>query len=342
MGLTARAGSSPVPGIRNALNVHTLQERNLMQYGFYLPNHGPTAQPGPLAEIARRGDALGFQYMVVGDHILVPRNIESPYPYTVSGDFPPAGSGEYFEQLTLLTFLAGITSNIRLVPSVMIVPYRNPLLAAKILATLDVLSQGRLTLGVGVGWMEEEFVALDAPPFAERGAVTNEYLLAFKELWTSDNPTFDGKYYQFSDIAFLPKPVQKPHPPIWVGGQSRPAIRRAAELGNGWHPVGAIPAAPLEPEELDQNMVTLRRFAERAGRDPGEIDVAMKAPLYDPALSSRESRRRFSGDPEQVAHDVQTYADTGVSQIIFDIRSADLSETTERMAWFTEEIIART
>ena len=272
----------------------------------------------------------------------MPRNIESPYPYTVGGDFPPAGSGEYFEQLTLLTFLAGITSNIRLVPSVMIVPYRNPLLAAKILATLDVLSQGRLTLGVGVGWMEEEFVALDAPPFAERGAVTNEYLLAFKELWTSDNPTFDGKYYQFSDIAFLPKPVQKPHPPIWVGGQSRPAIRRAAELGNGWHPVGAIPAAPLEPEELDQNMVTLRRFAERAGRDPGEIDVAMKAPLYDPALSSGESRRRFSGDPEQVAHDVQTYADTGVSQIIFDIRSADLSETTERMAWFAEEIIART
>ncbi len=313
-----------------------------MQYGFYLPNHGPTAQPGPLAEIARRGDSLGFEYMVVGDHILVPRRIDSPYPYTVGGDFPPAGSGEYFEQLTLLTFLAGITSNIRLVPSVMIVPYRNPLLAAKILATLDVLSQGRLTLGVGVGWMEEEFVALDAPPFSERGAVTDEYLLAFKELWTSDNPTFDGKYYQFSDIDFLPKPVQKPHPPIWVGGQSRPAIRRAAELGNGWHPVGAIPAAPLEPEELDQNMVTLRRFAERAGRDPGEIDVAMKAPLYDPALSSGESRRRFSGDPEQVAHDVQTYADTGVSQIIFDIRSADMSETTERMAWFAEEIIART
>ena len=224
----------------------------------------------------------------------------------------------------------------------MIVPYRNPLLAAKILATLDVLSQGRLTLGVGVGWMEEEFVALDAPPFAERGAVTNEYLLAFKELWTSDNPTFDGKYCRFSDVAFLPKPVQKPHPPIWVGGQSRPAIRRAAELGNGWHPVGAIPAAPLEPEELDQNIVTLRRFAERAGRDPGEIDVAMKAPLYDPALPARESRRRFSGDPEQVAHDVQTYADTGVSQIIFDIRSTDLSETTERMAWFAEEIIVRT
>ena len=312
-----------------------------MQYGFYLPNHGPTAQPDPLADIAKRGDSLGFQYMVVGDHILVPRQIDSPYPYTVGGDFPPADSGEYFEQLTLLTFLAGITTNIRLVPSVMIVPYRNPLLAAKILATLDVLSKGRLTLGVGVGWMEEEFTALDAPPFAERGAVTNEYLQAFKELWTSDNPTFDGKYYQFSNIDFLPKPVQKPHPPIWVGGQSRPAMRRAAELGNGWHPVGAIPAAPLEPEELAQSMVTLHGFAERAGRDPGEIDVAMKAPLYDPSLSGREGRRRFSGDPDQVAHDVETYAGIGVSQIIFDIRSADLNQTTERMAWFSEEVMAR-
>ena len=145
-----------------------------MRFGFYLPNNGPNAQPGPLAEIARRGDELGFYSMVTGDHILVPKEIDSPYPYTVGGEFHGGEGGEYFEQLTLLTYLAGITRQIRLVPSVMIVPYRNPLLAAKILATLDVLSQGRLILGVGVGWMEEEFVALDAPPFRERGAVTNE------------------------------------------------------------------------------------------------------------------------------------------------------------------------
>ena len=161
-----------------------------MKFGFYLPNQGPTARPGPLAEIARRGDRLGYHCMVVGDHILVPKVIDSPYPYTVGGEFPSAGSGEFLEQLTVLTFLAGITENIRLVPSVMIVPYRNPLLTAKMLATLDVLSKGRLTLGVGVGWMEEEFQALDAPPFAERGAVTDEYLQAFKELWTSDAPDF--------------------------------------------------------------------------------------------------------------------------------------------------------
>jgi len=312
-----------------------------MEFGFYLPNNGPTAQPDDLAEIAKHGDRLGYHSMVVGDHVLVPKQIDSPYPYTVSGEFPGGETGEYLEQLTLLTFLAGITQKIRLVPSVMIVPYRNPLLAAKILATLDVLSKGRLTLGVGVGWMEEEFQALAAPPFSQRGEVTNEYLQIFKELWTSDHPAFSGEHYQFSGINFLPKPVQKPHPPIWVGGQSRRAIRRAAQLGNGWHPVGAIPAAPLEPEDLAGDLVSLRRYAEAAGRDPSELDVAVKAPLYDPGTPSSGDRRRFSGMPDQILQDVQTYAEMGVTHTIFDIRSVDLNQTTDRMAWFAEEIIRK-
>lgn len=313
-----------------------------MRFGFYLPNSGPTARPEPLAAIARKGDELGFYCMVAGDHILVPKEVNSPYPYTADGRFHGGGAAEYLEQLTLLTYLAGITSSIRLVPSVMIVPYRNPLLAAKILATLDVLSQGRLTLGVGVGWMEEEFEALDAPPFAERGAVTNEYLEAFKELWTSDNPTFEGKYCRFSGIHFLPRPVQKPHPPIWVGGQSRPAMRRAARLGDGWHPVGAIPAAPLEPEELAQNIGLLHRYAEQVNRDPAELEVSMKAPLYDAGSTPPgTARRRFAGGPEEMLQDIQTYEDTGVSCIIFDIRGDDLNRSLERLDWFAEEVMTR-
>lgn len=313
-----------------------------MRFGFYLPNSGPTARPEPLAAIARKGDELGFYCMVAGDHILVPREVNSPYPYTADGRFHGGAAAEYMEQLTLLTFLAGITTSIRLVPSVMIVPYRNPLLAAKVLATLDVLSQGRLTLGVGVGWMEEEFEALDAPPFAERGAVTNEYLQAFKELWTSDNPTFEGKYCRFSGIHFLPRPVQKPHPPIWVGGQSRPAMRRAARLGDGWHPVGAIPAAPLEPEELAQNIRLLHRYAKDAGRDPGELEVSMKAPLYDAGSTpSGAVRRRFSGGTEEMLADIQTYEDVGVSCIIFDIRGDDLNRSLEGLDWFAEEVMSQ-
>lgn len=311
-----------------------------MKFGFYLPNQGPTARPEPLAAIARKGDELGFYCMVAGDHILVPQRIDSPYPYTVGGEFP-GHSGEYFEQLTLLTYLAAVTRRIRLVPSVMIVPHRPALLTAKILATLDVLSQGRLTLGVGVGWMEEEFQALGAPPFAQRGAVTNEYLRAFKELWTSDNPTFGGKYCRFSNLKFLPRPVQKPHPPIWVGGQSRPAIRRAAELGNGWHPVGGIPASPLEPEEMAQKVALLHRYAESAGRDPGELDVSMKTPLYDLGPGASGPRRRFSGGADQIRQDVQTYADAGVTHLIFDIRGSGLDHALERLEWFAAEIMAQ-
>ena len=311
-----------------------------MQFGFYLPNHGPNAQPGPLAQIAQAGDRLGYYCMVAGDHILVPNRIASPYPYTVGGEFPTGESGEYFEQLTLLTYLAGVTERIRLAPSVMIVPYRPPLLAAKILATLDVLSQGRLILGVGVGWMAEEFAALDTPPFAERGAVTDEYLRAYKELWTSPEPEFDGKYVQFSGIQFLPKPVQQPHPPIWVGGQSRAAIRRAATLGDGWHPVGAIPAATLEPEELAGDLATLHRFAEQAGRDPSTLAVSMKAPLYDPGTMQSGPRHRFSGPTDAILEDVHTYSEIGVSHIIFDIRGNDLTRALERLDWFAGEVMA--
>jgi alkanesulfonate monooxygenase SsuD/methylene tetrahydromethanopterin reductase-like flavin-dependent oxidoreductase (luciferase family) len=189
--------------------------------------------------------------------------------------------------------------------------------------------------------MEEEFEALGLPPFAERGAVSDEYIRAFKELWTSDDPSFEGKYCRFSDITFLPKPVQKPHPPIWVGGQTRRAIRRAAELGDGWHPVGATPAAPLEPEDLAEDMRLMARYAERVGRDPSEIEVAMKAPLYDSARSAGGERRRFTGEPEQIASDVRTYRDIGVSHLIFDVRSGDTNETLERMEWFSEDVVAQ-
>lgn len=314
-----------------------------MQFGFYLPNSGEGAQPDALASIAGLGDRLGFYCMVAPDHILMPRQVDSVYPYSVTGNILAggnSGAGEWPEQITSLAFLAGVTERIRLVTSVMIVPYRNPLLCAKMLATLDMLSKGRLVVGAGVGWMEEEFRLLDAPPFAERGAATDEYLRAFIELWTSDSPSFEGKFVQFSDLIFLPKPVQKPHPPIWIGGQSRAALRRAARLGNAWHPVGAIPAAPLEPEELKESLDYMRRHAERAGRDPSEIQVSMKAPLYDASSDDGGSRRRFSGPTDAVLQDIQTYADVGVTHLIFDFRSPHHSETEERMAQFSEEVMA--
>ena len=315
-----------------------------MKYGFYLPNSGAGVEPNALSDIAKLGDRLGFFCMVMPDHVLQPNQVNSTYPYSLTGDILEAGQsgdGEWPEQITTLAYLAGITDQIKLVTSVMIIPYRNPILTAKMLSTLDMLSKGRLILGAGVGWMEEEFELLDTEPFAERGAVTNEYLRAFIELWTSDNPTFEGKYVNFSDITFLPKPVQKPHPPIWIGGQSKPAIRRAAQIGDAWHPVGAIPAAPLEPEELAENLALLHNYAEKAGRDPSQIQVSVKAPLYD-SNNSDGSRRRFTGSPDEVRQDVQTYADVGVTHLIFDFRTADPHQTEDRMAQFSEEVMAVT
>ena len=314
-----------------------------MQFGFYLPNSGEGAQPDALASIATLGDRLGFYCMVAPDHILMPRQVSSVYPYSVTGSILAggnSGAGEWPEQITTLAYLAGVTEQIRLVTSVMIVPYRHPLLCAKMLATLDMLSKGRLIVGAGVGWMEEEFELLNAPPFNERGAATDEYLQAFIELWTADNPSFDGKHVNFSDIIFLPKPVQKPHPPIWIGGQSRAALRRAARIGNAWHPVGSIPAAPLEPEELAENLVYMHRHAERAGRDPSEIEVSMKAPLYDASTDAAGSRRRFSGSTDAVLQDIQAYSDVGVTHLIFDFRSPHHVETEDRMSRFSEEVMA--
>ena len=215
-----------------------------MKFGFYLPTSGPTARPEPLAEMARQGDALGFHSMVIADHIVLPREIESTYPYTLDGVYPGAAVGECLEQLTVLTFLAGITRQIRLVPSVMIVPYRNPVVTAKMLATLDVLSNGRVTLGVGVGWMEEEFQALAAPPFADRGAVTNEYLQIFKELVDQRNAFVPGQILQLLS-AGLPAQAGAEASHSNLGGraeQARPTSgghpgKRLAP--GGGHPLGS-------------------------------------------------------------------------------------------------------
>jgi probable F420-dependent oxidoreductase len=264
-----------------------------------------------------------------GDHIVVPNHIISSYPYTETGEFPGSASGEAMEQLTVLAFLAGQTQTIRLVTSVIIVPHRNPLVAAKALATLDVLSKGRLIVGIGVGWMREEFEALGLPPFEERGAVTDEYLRAYKELWTSDNPTFEGKYCRFSDMTFLPKPVQKPHPPIWVGGESRRAMRRTAQLANGWYPIGSNPQFPMgEPAQLAAGIERLAAYATEAGRAPSDIEIIYRS--HDYTLGpNRVAQRPFTGNADDIAADIRQYATLGVSHLIVDFMR--LSRTLDEM-----------
>jgi len=300
-----------------------------MRYGFYLPTRGRCAEPDALQALVRRGEALGFHSVMIADHVVFPARIASKYPYTVSGAFP--GGGDALEQLSLTAFVAAHTERLRLVTSVMILPHRPPVLAAKMLATIDVLSRGRLTVGVGVGWLREEFQALGAPDFDRRGAVSDEILAVFKTLWTRSPASFAGEFFRFDEVTCLPAPVQKPHPPIWVGGHSRAALRRAARHGDGWHPVGATPAAMLAPTELRGLIAELHRLTEAAGRDPRALTLSFKAPIYDEAIADGTTRRPFSGSPAQVLDDIRAYAELGVQELIFDFRSDDLGQSLDRM-----------
>ena len=311
-----------------------------MEFGLHLAASGPGAEPENLIEFTQRAEALGFYCVTVADHIVIPRNISSPYPYTLDGQY--RGAGHHLEQMTVMSFLAGATRRIRLVASVMIAPYRHPVVAAKALATLDFLSQGRVILGLGVGWMKEEFELLGAPRFEARGRVTDEYIKAFKELWTKENPAFRGDYCNFSSLTFLPKPVQKPHIPIWIGGHSKHAIRRAAELGDGWHPIGGVPTAPLEPDDLAAKLLLLAQYARAAGRDPKEIRVAFKASLYDRDKASHAGRRRrFTGSAEDIVADAREYRSAGVDYLILDVRTPNREQTLERINWLAQEVVSR-
>ena len=210
-----------------------------MQLGFNLPISGPTSAARSFARIAQQGEAMGYDYLTLTDHVVLPDVSVPGYPYSESGEFMSNTPTERHELLTATAFIAAKTSRIRLVLAVLVVPHRPAVLAAKMLSTIDVLSEGRLVIGIGAGWLKAEFDAVVTTPFAERGAVTDEYLEAFRALWTQEHAQFDGRYTKFADLIFLPRPVQRPHPPIWVGGESGPSLRRAARFGDAWYPIGS-------------------------------------------------------------------------------------------------------
>src|ERR1700747_3596943 len=194
-----------------------------MRYGFYLPTRGPTATRDGILALAREGERLGFNSVMIADHIVLPVESQSIYPDTVDGRHP--SMGDALETCSILGVVAGATERLRLVTSVLVLPYRNPVLTAKIVASLDVLSGGRVTLGVGVGWLKEEFEALGSPDFDKRGAGTDEWLPILKQVGSQSPASFNGEYYSYANIRAEPFPLQRPHPPIWVGGHSGAALR---------------------------------------------------------------------------------------------------------------------
>jgi probable F420-dependent oxidoreductase len=271
-----------------------------MRFGLSLPHFRQVASPEAIRRVAQRAEHLGYDGIWVSDHIVI--------PYSAIDRF----GSMFYEPLTVLAFAAACTSKVRLGTTVLILPYRNPLVTAKVLATLDVLSGGRVTAGMAVGWTEDEFKALGVP-FQERGALSDEYIAAFKALWTQDKPAFRGQYVRFENIAFEPKPVQKPHIPIWIGGNSRRAIRRAVALGDCWHPTHP------RVEDVKAGLAYLREVCAQRGRDPNTLMVAVRQPLkfYDGAEASVR-RRPLLGSTQKIIDDIGQYRDAGVQYMMLD------------------------
>ncbi len=315
-----------------------------MQIGFNLPNSGKLTAPEVMGRLAREGEALGYDYLTLTDHVVLPDLAAPGYPYSESGEFMSGDPAVRHELLTGMAWVAAKTERIRLVAAVLVVPHRPAVLAAKMLSTIDVLSGGRLTVGIGTGWLEVEFNAVVTTPFAARGAVTDEYLAAFRALWTEERPRFDGKYVRFADIVFEPKPAQRPHPPIWVGGEAPPALRRAARYGQVWYPIGTNRAHPYDTlPRLEAGIARLRKLTAEAGRDPAAVTVAYRVKRLGERVAAQASdgeRRLFSGGEAEHLEDLRALRALGVTAVDVDVER-DTAEDSAREMRRLRELLAR-
>jgi probable F420-dependent oxidoreductase len=303
-----------------------------MEYGVHLPHLGRQSDRESLMEFARKADALGFHSGWVSDHIAWPAEIASRYPYSENGDFPAPFNTPWLDPLGTLLFVAACTERLRLGTTVLILGYRPPVQTAKLLATLDVLSAGRAILGVGVGWMREEFEALGMP-FDHRGARGDEQLEVFEALFTEPMPSYEGRFYRFPPLGFQPRPLNG-HIPVWVGGDTEAAFRRAGRYGDAFH-------AAFEPlDAVKQHWSRVKAFAEKYGRDPAALQLSVR--LYLDFDGNTDPAKSLLGEPEQMREQVARYADAGVAHLLLDIVArGGVRGRQEAMERFATDVMAR-
>jgi probable F420-dependent oxidoreductase len=315
-----------------------------MQIGFNLPVSGPMASAEVMANIAQLGEALGFDYLTLTDHIALPDTSSPGYPYSTTGEFYTPDPGHRVEQLTTAAWVAAKTSKIRLVLAVMVVPHRPAVVTSKMLATIDVLSGGRLVVGIGAGWLKLELDAVSTTPFAERGAVTDEYMDAMRTIWTQDRPVFHGKYVHIDGLLTDPKPLQKPHPPIWVGGESGPSMRRAARIGDAWYPIGSNNAHLLDSlPRLTAGIAKMRQMTKAAGRDPAAMGIVYRVKRHgQPAPAATDGNRKlFTGTVADTIADIAAVREIGVTALDFDFEGRDAAKSAADMKKFHHEVLSR-
>ena len=288
-----------------------------MKIGISLLNNWGIEDPQALVDLASRADELGFDSVWVHDHV-----------FNVGHVLDRIGDRPYYEPLTLLSYVAARTTRVRLGTSVLVLPYHNPIQLAKTAATLDVLSGGRLVLGVGVGAIEQEMEAMGTS-FKQRGAFTDEAITVMRTLWTEADPRFDGKFSRFSGMKFSPKPVQKPTIPIIIGGVSPAAIRLAARVGDGWQPLG------LAPDGLGEGIAALRQELRACGRDASQVPVSITLPLAAP----RGRRFALGTTPADLLRNVKALAGLGVETLVISGNTSDPSEARASMEMVAREVL---
>lgn len=278
-----------------------------MKVGMSLPQIGPQASPESLVKVASRAEELGYDSVWVLERLLWPLNPKEPYPATPDGSLPEAYQ-IVFDPIETLTFVAAHTKKVQLGTSVVVLPYHTPIQLARRIATLDVLSGGRALVGVGAGWSRDEFEAVGTP-FERRGSRCDEFLQAMIDIWTKDPVKFDGEFYHIPESKVGPKPVQKPHPPVYVAGFGQYTFDRAMKFGEGWNPSG------IQSFEQLENMVNqFRRTSERAGRESMEVVLR----VFTVVLKQSPGRNRapMVGTPDEVRHDTRRLHDIGVTHLI--------------------------
>lgn len=304
-----------------------------MKFGVFLPVSGRAAS-GVLMEAARRAEALGFASVWAADRIVTPWEIRTPYPYSLNQRFIVPADAPFLEPLSCLAYLAGGTEAIRLGMSVLVMPYRHPLHWAKVATTIDHLSRGRLILGVGVGWMAEEFDALGVP-FKERGAMADEALEVLRVLWTEERPRFEGRFYRFREIGFAPKPLQAPRVPVWIGGEGARAQRRAGRYGDAWFPY----FVRITPRELASRFETVRRAAVEAGRDSGAVRLACCLPIELTPAPVPPEPDRLVGSPGQLVAALKGFEAVGVDHVALQFMVPSWPRRLAEIERFAREVM---
>ena len=303
-----------------------------MQFGVHLPQIGIQANRETLGTFARRADQLGYHSGWVSDHIAWPADIASRYPYTENGDFPAPVNTPWLDPIGTLIFAAAVTEQLKLGTIVLILGYRPPVQTAKLLATLDVLGEGRAILGVGVGWMREEFEALGMP-HDHRGARGDEQLEVFEALFREPSPSYHGEFYSFPEVGFLPKPTNG-RIPIWVGGNTEAAFRRTVRYGDCFH------AAFTPAGELSQQWARIKELAEQEGRDPATIQFSVRCYLDFDATMDPE--KAVQGGPDSMLDRIAAYQAMGVSHILFDpVARGGAGGRLEAIERFAADVMAK-